>query len=306
MRTLLTFLLALPFTVLGQPAGTIAGFGYRNAPQAMEAAPGQVIIVSIHGAKARLDHPIYGSPQRQSDTAPFLLSTSVAGFSADLIHPQGRTPAGIYGVSQTPCPIRSVTCAPITNVTLIIPFELVAAGRGYATLEIKEGNTLLSELPILAVPDKVHILTSCDESQVRYSIFSDVYPSCTSAVIRPPSGALISPSNPVQPADKLVAFAYGLGDAERSVAFAPFIPGPPKQQFTLRYSIARGPVFWAAPADGISLTDATGNYQIHFTVPPLPANTPLPACGAQGVNGNVTVTVYGSHSSDSFELCVKP
>lgn len=66
MRTLLTFLLALPFTVLGQPAGTIAGFGYRNAPQAMEAAPGQVIIVSIHGAKARLDHPIYGSPQRQS------------------------------------------------------------------------------------------------------------------------------------------------------------------------------------------------------------------------------------------------
>lgn len=304
-RTLTLVLVALPLCaqITQTSTATLAGSGYRNTSPIIEAAPGQVLVVSVQGAQARLMLPVAGAPQ-----APSLLATTVADFSAQLVHQRGRTPVGIYGVSQSGCPVSPVPCSPITNITLQIPFELVAsqAANSFAGLELREGTRTLATIPVRPVADKVHIINSCDESLVYYSVFGgEQLTACTAAVVRP-RGGLITLRNPVRPGESLVAFAYGMGDAIPSPAFQEFRPGITVQPFIMRYFVAGGPAYWAQAPDGVSLTDSKGDYQIHFTVPPLPSSPPLPACGALGVYGNVRVTVSGPHSTDSFDLCVQP
>jgi hypothetical protein len=97
-----------------------------------------------------------------------------------------------------------------------------------------------------------------------------------------------------------------MGDTDPSPASGDFRPALTKQPFILRYAVAGGSAYWAQPPDGVSLTSSNGNYEVHFTVPPLPDNTPLPACGKQGVYGNVKVSISGLYSTDTFELCVQP
>lgn len=96
-----------------------------------------------------------------------------------------------------------------------------------------------------------------------------------------------------------------MGDTNPSPASGQFQPALTKQPFIIRWAVAGGPAFSAQAPEGVSLTTAGGNYQIHFTVPPMPDNAPLPACGQMGVYGNVTVSVSGLHSTDSFTLCVE-
>jgi hypothetical protein len=260
-----------------------------------------VLIVSLNGVRARLTGPVFGTPQ-----PPDLLDKEIAGLSAQLVQSRSRTLVGIYGVSQSICPGPTIPCLPVTNFTLQIPFELVAteAFHGYAGLEFKEGDNIIAHLPIRAVSDKVHIINSCDDSLVYYSVFGgENLQACTPAVVRP-RGGLITPRNPVRSGEPLVAFAYGMGDTNPSPAYAEFRPGLTKQPFILRYAIAGGPVFWAQSPDGVALTSSIGNYQVHFTVPPLPDAQPLPSCGERGLYGNVTVSIAGAHSTDTFELCV--
>jgi hypothetical protein len=97
-----------------------------------------------------------------------------------------------------------------------------------------------------------------------------------------------------------------MGDAEPSPLSANFRGGLTRQPFVLRFALAGGPVYWAQPPDAVALTHANGTYQMYFTVPPLPPDVPVPACGDKGLYGNMTVTVSGLHSSDTFELCVMP
>ena len=300
-NTILVLTLGLPLAAQSVPVG-FAGAGYRNPTNAVEAAPGQVIIVSVNGAQARLTAPVEGKPDV---TAP---PTPVAGFSVDLIQSTGRTAALLYGVSQTPCAIPSMACVPVTNITLVVPFTLVdTAINGYAALEIKENDKAFAVVPVRSVPDKVHVISSCDESVAYYSVFAgEQLTQCTAAVVRP-RGGLIKPGLPVRPGEPLVAFAYGMGDTNPHPAQSgPFVPALTKQPFVLRYAVAGGPVYWAQAPDGVALQAAAGTYQVHFTVPPLPDNTRLPACGEMGLYGNLTVTISGIHSSDKFELCVTP
>lgn len=282
---------------------TLAGSGYRTPPNAIEAAPGQVMIVSLHGIQARLTAPVEGVHSPGTG-----LATTVAGISAQLVQASGRTPVSIYGVSQTPCAPMAAPCSPVTNVTLVVPFQLTAtAVNSYAGLEFKEGTNVITTIPVRAVPDRAHIVNSCDESLVYYSVFGgENLTGCNPAVVRP-QGGLITPYRAVRAGEPLVAFAHGLGDANPSPAGGgAFVPGLTKQPFVLRYAVAGGAVYWAQAPDGVSLTTAWGVYQVHFTVPPLPDNAPLPACGERGLYGNVTVTISGIHSSDKFELCVTP
>ena len=299
-----TLLALIGVPVAAQSLSTgFAEAGYRNAPNAVEAAPGQVLIVSVPGAQTRLVDPVYGKGEPGVG-----MPTTVAGFSADLVQSTGRTPVILYGVSQTACAPVSVPCAPVTNVTLVVPFTLVDTRiNDFAVLEFKEGGKAFASVPVRSVPDKVHIITSCDESLVQYTIFGgENLTQCTAGVVRP-RGGLINPARPVRPGEPLVAFGYGMGDTNpHPVQNAAFVPALTKQPFILRYAVAGGSVYWAQAPDGVSLQAAVGTYQMHFTVPPLPDNTPLPACGERGLYGNVTVTISGIHSSDKFELCVQP
>ena len=107
------------------------------------------------------------------------------------------------------------------------------------------------QFPILPVSDKVHVINSCDESLIYYSVFGSE-DACTSAVVRP-RGGLITPRNPVHPGEPLVAFAYGMGDATPSPVSVPFQAGLTKQPFILRYAGAGGPACLAqAPDRGFS------------------------------------------------------
>lgn len=305
MRTcaLLASLLSLPLWAQTSPTtGTLAGTGYRNTSPVIEAAPGQVLIVSLYGAKARLTEPVSGRP-----VPPNLLATTVGGFSAQLVQSQTRTAVGIYGVTQSSCPSSAVPCEPVTNITLQVPFQLLTsqASNSYAGLEFKEVDTVLVQFPVRPVSDKVHVISSCDESLIYYSVFGgENLTACTGAAVRP-RGGLITPSNPVHPGEPLVAFAYGMGDATPSPLSVPFQAGLTKQPFILRYAPAGGPAYWAQAPDGVSLTASNGTYEIHFTVPPLPAS-PLPPCGQNGIYGNIKVSVSGMHSTDTFDLCVTP
>ncbi len=222
--------------------------------------------------------------------------------SVQLVQASRRTTASIYGVSQTPC-------APVTKITLSVPFQLAStAVNSYAALEFKEGAVVVATIPVRAVPDNAHIITSCDESLVYYSVFGgENLTGCNPAVVRP-RGGLITPYRAVRAGEPLVAFAYGLGDSTppSPTVAGPFTTGLTKQRFVMRYLIAGGPVYWAQAPDGVSLTAANAIYQVHFTVPPLPDDTPLPPCGERGLYGNMKVTISGIHSSDTFELCVAP
>lgn len=278
------------------PVGSVAGWGYRNASPTMEAAPGQVLIVSLHGARVRLSQPVPGTPAQGA-----LLATTVSGISADLVQGGNRIPAGIYGVSQTPCP-AGIPCEPVTNVTLQVPFNLEA--NRFASLEFKEGGIVLAELPVRGVTDRIHVITSCDQSVIYYSVFGgENLQECTAAVVRP-RGGLNSPRLPARPGDELVGFAYGMGDADPSPLVVPFRGGLTKQPFVLRFAIAGGSVYWAQAPAAVALTLTNGTYQFYFTVPPIPDDIPLPACGERGVYGNMTVSISGLHSTDTFELCV--
>jgi hypothetical protein len=300
MRFPLAFLFAIALAAQSmQSSAAPAGSGYRNTPSYIEAAPGQVLIFSVPGAQARLPAAVAGRPE-----PPNVLATVVSGFSAELVQSQSRTPVGVYGVSQSACP-TSAPCSPLTNFTVQVPFTLLATPYfGFATLEFKEGDALLGRVPIRSVPDKVHIINSCDDSVVSYSVFvGEDLSACTASVVRP-RGGLITPRNPVRPGEALVAFGYGFGDASPSPVGSEFRAGLTTRPFVLRYSVAGGPVYWAQSPDGVALTTSHGNYQVHFTVPPVPSETVLPACGERGLNGNVTVTIAGIHSTDTFEICV--
>lgn len=303
---LLTLLLTLDVSGQNtQPAsGSLAGAGYRNTPPFIEATPGQVLIVSLNGAKTRLRGPVAGTP-----APPNFIATSVAGFSAQLVQSQGRTSVGLFGVRQSECWVAA-PCATVTDVTLQVPFELVATGNGFAELEFKEGDGILARVPIRAVPDKVHIVNACDESLVYYSILGDPEAdkrACTAAVTRPHGGGLITPTRPVRSGETLIAFAHGMGDVNPTpsgLSYTGFQPGPTKQPFIIRHAVAGGPAFWAEAPAAVTLFSPNGNYQVNFVVPPIPDDRPLPACGNLGVYGNVTVTISGTYSSDKFELCV--
>jgi uncharacterized protein (TIGR03437 family) len=310
MRTILLALVVCLVSLAQSPPQILAGAGYRNPPAAIEAAPGQVLIVSVYGVSARLYQPVTGEPGPDG-----LFSQPVAGLSARLIELGQRVPARqpipvrIFAAGQTPCSSAAPGCAPITNLTLQVPFELpdFAAANGHAAIEVLESGRLVGNVPVLAVTDRPHIITSCDDTLAYYSVFGgEELTSCTAAVVKP-RGGLIRPGRPVTPGEPLVAFAYGMG------AFnpAPGNPGNPtagltKQHFTMRFSIAGGPAFWAQAPDGVSVSPANGVYQVHFTMPPLPATPALPPCGQGGLYGNVKVSIAGLHSSDEFELCLAP
>jgi len=301
MRTLLS-IAAFALPIAAQTV-SLAGLGYRLPSNAIEAAPGQVTIVSLHGIQTRLNEPVRGV----FDPATSLLGTAT-GITAHLAQGSTRTPVSIFGISQTPCAPAAVPCMPVTNITLGVPFQLASTPvNNYAAMEFKEGAGVVAAIPVRAVPDRAHIITSCDESLVYYSVFGgEDLTGCNAAVVRPRDG-LITPYRAAHPGEPLVAFAYGLGDATPSpIANGAFTTGVTKQPFVLRYSIAGGPVYWAQAPDGVSVTAVNGVYQVHFTVPPLPEDTPLPACGERGVYGNMKVAISGIHSSDTFELCVAP
>jgi uncharacterized protein (TIGR03437 family) len=295
--------LLLSFVATAQTGVTVAGFGYRTPDDVVTAAPGQVMVVSVYGAVARIAEPIF--PVATVDGLP----TTVGGFSVDFVQGLLTVQLAIRALQQTPCP-ASGTCSPATSLTIQIPFELNPDSITRATLRFKEADKVFATAQLNGVTDSVHILNTCDQTGVYLSIAVGTPPSVCTSMVMHARGPLVSSSAPAVPGETLVAWAYGLGapahpQTEPCCASPDQIPPTAHPvNVSLSYTDATGypqrrlaemPASWAGMV-------GSGLYQVQFVVPPSPPD--LGRCGVG--TGNVRVLVSGPTSADSAVICAQP
>jgi hypothetical protein len=104
------------------PSVLVAGWGY-TAPGAIQAAPGQIVTVSLYGLPARTVEPLHVYDEAGRYT------TLNSGISVVLVQPFEPTemPVAIYAVQQTTCAETDRACSPLTVLTLRLPFELTVS-----------------------------------------------------------------------------------------------------------------------------------------------------------------------------------
>jgi hypothetical protein len=283
--------------------------GYRVPPAALEVAPGQVIVLHVHGIGTVLDTNI------TAVAGPSGLPHVLNGISVDLM--QGKdgtaTSLALQAAYQTHC---LQPCSPVTGITLQIPFELetdfAAKGDPNPTLRISENNKPTGAVSLRPVTDSVHVLTTCDDAQVYISAAYTVPESICAAVVMG-GGALNSLYNLAHGGDELAMWVWGMG------AVTPAAPGccndpsqlsRPMQSFTLNFDF-RPNAPGSPVVPGYGLTSAPlfaayvgGPYQVNLAVPPVPAG--LPVCDGVKIKSNLTVTITGPNSYDAAQLCVAP
>lgn len=294
----------------GGNAIILAGGGYRVPSPSLDVAPGQVLVLHVHGVTASIDSNL--TPVPGPSGFPHVLN----GISIDLIQGKAATATSLElrAAYQTHC---IQPCSPVTAITLQIPFELdtdfAAKGDPFPWLRVTENGQPVGGVLLRPVSDNVHVINTCDDAQVlisaAYSVPQNI---CAHAVMV--GQALNSLYNLAHPGEQLAVWLYGMG------AKTPPAPGcclspeqlsKPVQSFQLNFDFR--PNAPASPVEpGFGLTSAPlfaayvggGTYQVNFAVPPLPAG--LPVCDGVRVKSNLTVTVTGPNSFDAAQICVAP
>lgn len=317
------FFLAPALAVLLAPAllaqSTIVGTGY-GFPTPLNAAPGQVLTLFVQGINQLLTPPV-----RANDGA---WPTSLAGISVTLLQGE-RIPVPILEVRPMPTcgppfPLE-IPCGTITAVTVQIPYELIPlcplclrpVGPSPELIVSKDGQDGVATA-ITPLADQVHLLTSCDillqpgPPVINYSGLP-----CAPMVIHG-DGQLVSASSPAKQGEELAAYAVGLGATNPAARDGQPAPAPLRtaQSFLVDFNF-RANALPAKPAPDSSTPVFTGLtpqypglYQINFSVPPIPKETPSCAItfvpGANAVQSNLTVSFGGAFSFDGAAICVSP
>jgi uncharacterized protein (TIGR03437 family) len=288
--------LALPSLGYAQTGIAVAGFGYRVPANAIVAAPGQVLTVSVFGVAARIANPVFPAP----GSAGF--PTEVNGLSADFVQSPVTVQVQIRGVQQTPCPATGV-CSPATTFTIQIPDELDPGAASPAALRIKEGGAVVANLDLKPVTDSVHIINTCDQTGVYLSLAYDVPAGTCAPMVMHPHGPLVSQTSPAVPGETLVVWAYGLGAVDHPIppdcCVIPDQYPVAMQPFTVNLSFADAGSYplrrLAQLVPTYVGTGGGGLYQVQFVVPPVPSNPGIPA----GRPGHLNILVSGPTSADS-------
>jgi len=205
-------------------------------------------------------------------------------------------------------------CVPLTGITLQLPFELeTQQNTGIPALRVTQNGKAAGGVSLRPLADNVHVLNTCDDSQIfisaAYSVPQNV---CTPVVMV--NNQLNSLYNLAHGGDQLAMWAYGLGaktEQSPQCCNSPEQLAKPVQQVTFNFDYqANAPASRAMPGLG-QTADPTfaayvggGVYQLNFVIPAPPAD--LPACDGVKVNSNLTVTVTGPNSQDAAQLCVAP
>src|SRR6266446_2838282 len=155
------FLLS-PLLVEAQTGITVAGFGYRTPSNLINAAPGQVMAVSVFGVPTRIPNPVF-------PVAMNGLPTDVQGLSVTFVEGPISIPLPIRGVQQTSCPATGV-CSPATTFTIQIPYELSLDSDAGAALEVRDGVMVVAEVVVPPVTDTIHVINTCDQTGTYPSI----------------------------------------------------------------------------------------------------------------------------------------
>jgi uncharacterized protein (TIGR03437 family) len=306
MRLLVIITLALGQLLLAQdeqnagPAENLVTSAGYTPPTLTKVAPGQVITLYVRTSGAPVTQPIL------ANATP--LPTLLGGFSVSLKQTFLTDPilvplAGIY--PSDPCN-GVVTCTPLTAILVQIPFELIPNVPGsrmpfnFATVTVKQNGVAGDPMPLQAVADNIHVITSCD------ALPPVANTPCT-PVFRHADGGLVSASNPAKSGETLSMAAFGLGYPVFSIASGD-LPRVPVTTDGVNVGFDFRPNTPAVkpgntPASAAITRDGVGLYQINFLVPAIPEGTP--ACG-NGVASNLTVSIGRTASFDGAGICVQP
>jgi len=306
MRLLTILTLAVCPLLLAQdeqnaaPADNLVTSAGYVPPTLTKVAPGQLITLYVRISGAPVTQPILAG------TTP--LPTLLGGFSVSLKQtfisdPMPIPLAGIY--PSDPCN-GVAPCMPLTAMLVQIPFELVPNVPGsrmpfnFATVTVSRNGVAGDPLPLQAVPDNIHVITSCDALPPAANA------SCT-PLFRHADGSLVSASNPAKSGEVLSMAAYGLGYPASSVTTGD-LPRIPVTTDGVNVGFDFRPNTPAAkpansPATAAITRDGVGLYQVNFLVPAVPPGTA--ACGS-GVASNLTVSIGRTSSFDGAGICVQP
>lgn len=285
---------ALSLAAQSGPGLALAGYGYQIPQTAMQAAPGQLTVVSVYGLQTKIPSPVFaGGPVSQ-----------LSGISVSLTQEgQSPVPVMLYGLQQSPCPGHVSGCQSMTSITVQVPFELgqISSSGVLPALTIQENGSTAGQIPILPVSDSLHILNSCDPTLIYYSLSAEVPTGACAPMVLHAHGPLVSAASPAIPGETLIVFVYGMGATDTSFRGQPTLP------FTLTYDYRANAAGTRTTSGGEPVTmDAytfAGLYQVNFVVPSPPG--PLAAC-RPGVASNLTVSLNGPASMDSARLCAQP
>jgi len=185
----------------------LAGGGYQVPPAYLAVAPGQVIVLHVHGITTAMASRVTAVP------GPSGLPNLLDGISVDLIQGQAGTVTGLglSAVYQTNC---ISPCSPVTGITLLVPFTLAmntaSAGGPPPQLRISQNGNPVGAVALQPVSDSVHVIDTCDDTQTYISAAVSVPQTvCAPAVMA--GGALNSLYNLAHAGDELAVWLYGMG-----------------------------------------------------------------------------------------------
>jgi hypothetical protein len=228
--TVLVCLLSAPSLVDAQtsPGLALAGYGYSIPQAAVIAAPGELVVVSVYGIGTRVPNPLFGgTPKMQLGGLSVTLTQAAEPKSV---------PVPLFGIQQTPCAGHITGCLPSTSLTVQIPFELgdISASGVLPSLTTAEGGVATGQVPILPVTDSLHILNSCDNTLIYYSLSAEVTHGQCAPMILHAHGPLVSASSPVVPGETLIMNVYGMGMVNNAFwSYCNCITNRPVQPFTI-------------------------------------------------------------------------
>jgi uncharacterized protein (TIGR03437 family) len=250
----------------------------------------------------------------------YLQSPAAASVSAVFLDQQKMEAVPVVQVSpwSAGCfapPGTVFNCASGLAVTVQIPFDVPDSliVPQPSNMAVSVNGVQSAYFGVLAQPDNVHILTSCDTVVGGES--------CAPLILHA-NGQQVSYQYPASGGETLVAYATGLGQtnpplttgvpaAQSSPAVSPF-----NLDFNYRANaLATQPAFLPAnpPLFAGSTQGFIGLYQVNFVVPPppvglTPCSTPVIADGPIGglITSNLTVSIGSLVSLDGAGICVTP
>ncbi len=307
--------------VLAAQSGiTVIGSGYIN-PSTVVIAPGQITTIFLSGVKSTWS---LLSPYPTASGLP--LPTTLAGFSVTLRQFKNVDPipvpilsampltGGCPGVDlnvpvSAPCLRVGLTIQVPTGLSLPLPFS-TPDGNRLQELVVSENGVPGPAVRFSLIPDNIHVVTNCEP--IQSPLDSDCQGYVTHA-----NGTLVQGTNPAQPGETLVLYAFGLGGTAPTVPAGRAAPLPPANlasplQVAFNFTPGAAPA-WPGPSSATLVRDLAafaglapnyaGLYQVNFKVPAPPPGTP--ACLTSNVQSNVTITLVGDYTYDGAHFCVQ-
>jgi uncharacterized protein (TIGR03437 family) len=260
---------------------------------------------------------VYGLAYKQA--VPFVapglpLPTTLGGISVSLQQGDNTFRVPILSVQQV-CPTSP--CAPLTVVTIQIPFEVLArcALCGVVsvpgTLTVSQsggssGSILIGDFLL----DYIHIPSMCDTTANLLSS-----PGTCAKLVTHGNGTIVDGFHPATAGEELVMYALGLGHTtpELKTGTAAPSPGPviTADAFSLNFDfrVSVPPSLPFPDPTGVmhplyvgAVSGFAGLYQVNFTVPTTMPD--LRPCVGTGFS-NLTVTLYTINSFDGAGICVQ-